>query len=340
MTRCASTRCTFANMNTMTDMSTISAIQVLYCDDKGFSPAGMTLPSTIEAITTASGAMPTTQAATTTNPGSRQTFGGPTSTSAPSSSTSSSLLSTAAKTGISIGVTACALLVALIIILLCRRRRPKPTFYPQPPSQNPQFQPPMAPTPYQNTPPFSPPQFAAPAPLIIPQQGQQQGILAPDVSPIDEKAPPLVGVVRKEVPRSKDEFSSPTPPPPAQTPTTQRQLELHGSVPPPRHEVVNDGQVTNTVSTRGMELDGQPQSQPHYQQSAQGPWQYPQHAAGGQELDGNQTQRHELYHQQGVVGQELDGNQRHELPPHGQGYGYGNAYGQHNRGTYEIGSGH
>jgi hypothetical protein len=53
MTRCASTSCTFANMNTQTDVDRFSSIQVQYCADKGLMPSGMTLPSSVEAVPTA-----------------------------------------------------------------------------------------------------------------------------------------------------------------------------------------------------------------------------------------------------------------------------------------------
>lgn len=94
--------------------------------------------------------------------------------------------------------------------------------------------------------------------------------------------------------------------------------EVYGSVPPPRHEVPNDAEITNTVTTRGMELDGQqraftPHQQqqppvnqyPGYQESGQGPWRH--------ELPGRGGQTH--------VG-ELPG-----APGHAQGQrGYGGAY--------------
>jgi hypothetical protein len=54
MKECASESCTFANMNTQTDLDMLSAIQVQYCADKGFSPEGMTLPSTNAATATTS----------------------------------------------------------------------------------------------------------------------------------------------------------------------------------------------------------------------------------------------------------------------------------------------
>lgn len=71
MTRCASTSCTFANMNTQTDMSILSGIQVQYCVDRGFSPAGMAMPTTVEALSTASNDAFSTQTAVETGSGSR-----------------------------------------------------------------------------------------------------------------------------------------------------------------------------------------------------------------------------------------------------------------------------
>lgn len=78
--------------------------------------------------------------------------------------------------------------------------------------------------------------------------------------------------------------------------------EVLGSAPPERFEVSNDGQLTNSMSTRGMELDGQqvpvnqyPRQQPP--QHEQGPWPY--HYPGLHEVNEGQNQWH----------------QRHELGP-------------------------
>ena len=59
ITRCASTSCTFANMNTVTDVSILSGIQVQYCVDQNHSPSGMTVPSEAESATTESGVQST-----------------------------------------------------------------------------------------------------------------------------------------------------------------------------------------------------------------------------------------------------------------------------------------
>ncbi|KAF2190826.1 hypothetical protein K469DRAFT_393469 [Zopfia rhizophila CBS 207.26] len=59
MGRCASSSFTFANMNTETDMSTLSRIQVLYCDEHGFSPSGMAMLTVVPASTTSSGGVRT-----------------------------------------------------------------------------------------------------------------------------------------------------------------------------------------------------------------------------------------------------------------------------------------
>lgn len=66
ITRCASTSCTFANMNTETDVSTLSIVQVQYCADRGFSPAGMVVPSTARASPTGSSGSVDSQTATAT----------------------------------------------------------------------------------------------------------------------------------------------------------------------------------------------------------------------------------------------------------------------------------
>ncbi|KAF2179578.1 hypothetical protein K469DRAFT_300130 [Zopfia rhizophila CBS 207.26] len=82
MGRCASSSCTFANMNTETDMSTLSGIQVLYCDEHGFSPSGMAMPTAVPASTTSGGEVRTTGGAKPTAGGSAtESFSRPTSSS-------------------------------------------------------------------------------------------------------------------------------------------------------------------------------------------------------------------------------------------------------------------
>lgn len=428
----------------------LSGIQVEYCADKNYSPPGMALPSSVEAVATGTAGLFATGTAAATGTRTRAVFG-PTGTSgmfviylefgrgfpmhkhfsritsryihlpspftsilvslshspdmpqtpqrlflrqnprplpkvsprnplnlpvhtllypsiallthlpASSSNTNdvgSSLLSTAAKTGIGIGVSACALLAFLIVLLILRRRRPPPTYYPPPPSYGIAPPPNMAPTPYSGNGPFSPPPIQQPIPMHV---GQQQGGYAMnnmgDVSPIEEKAVPVVSttpkVLRKEVGggklgrKSTADISVATPPgtprsqqpPPSQNQNgngnvyaneTDGPREVHGSVPPQRHEVGNEGQITNTVSTRGMELDGQ-QLQPvanqypgqqSYQQSAQGyPYYNPGTGGVPHEVDGGRNewaQRQELA--AGQWGrQELPGNSGHGRG--GQGYG-------------------
>jgi hypothetical protein len=146
-----------------------------------------------------------------------------------------------------------------------------------------------------------------------------------DVSPVSEKAVPVTGtpkVLRKEVGGSKlsrtttADGQTPLSSPRAQHPLpastrdvhplqVDTPLEVHGSVPPERHEVGNEGMITNTVSTRGMELDGQTVANQYpsgneldgstvvggsqyggYQQSAQG---YPHYGQGAHEVDGGQN---------------------------------------------------
>lgn len=265
----------------------------------------------------------------------------PSSGSSQQSSSNSGSLSTATKAGIGIGAAFCALLAILILLLLFRRRKPKTQYFPPPPAQN-NFQngpppPQMAPTPYSGNGPFSPPPVQQSAPIHPPPQAG--GYTKGDVSPIEEKAPALpataAAINRKEVGsgNTKSELSSPTPS--AATPVPQsvapkthpdalRANEVHGSIPSPRHEVSNDGQITNTASTRGMELDAQQNpvhqypGQGQYQQSPQGQWAY--------------------NYQGGPPAQELAGGQPgHELASGhaGQGSGYGQQYG----GAYELGPG-
>jgi hypothetical protein len=156
-----------------------------------------------------------------------------------------------------------------------------------------------------------------------------------DVSPVSEKAVPVTStpkVLRKEVgggnklSRKTTADGSVVDQTPLASPQAQHPLpastrevnphqagmplEVHGSVPPERHEVGNDGMITNTVSTRGMELDGQTVANQYpggneldgstvvggsqyggsqyggYQQSAQG---YPQYGQGAHEVDGGQN---------------------------------------------------
>ena len=165
-----------------------------------------------------------------------------------------------------------------------------------------------------------------------------------DVSPIEDKAQPAVTIVRKDISAKHDVSpqGSPVPasahpasPPPARNTPNGRHVEVAGSVPPLRHEVGNDGQIVNTVTTRGMELDAnqQPanlhssQGGQGYQESRQGPWAYNYPGQGEQ------------------VAHEVDGGQhawRQELPAQGrpqqgspqgqQGY-RGQQYG----GAYEMG---
>jgi hypothetical protein len=105
-----------------------------------------------------------------------------------------------------------------------------------------------------------------------------------DVSPASEKAVPVTTtprISRKEIGGGKqlsrrsttaDSIINATPPisPRHQSPllastrnlntynhNANGPLEVHGSVPPERHEIGNDGQVTNTMNARGMELDSQ-----------------------------------------------------------------------------------
>jgi hypothetical protein len=69
MTRCASTSCTFANMNTATDISILSGIQVQYCVDRSHSPDGMALPSAASATPTESDSQSSVPTETTTGTG-------------------------------------------------------------------------------------------------------------------------------------------------------------------------------------------------------------------------------------------------------------------------------
>ncbi|KAF2017099.1 hypothetical protein BU24DRAFT_460188 [Aaosphaeria arxii CBS 175.79] len=352
MARCASSRCTFQNMNTQTDLDLASGVHVEYCADRGFSPAGMTLPSTAEANPTASSDPFTTNGPLTTGSETRsRPTSGPTSTSTnppntnTSTNTSSGGMTVATKAGIAIGAAFCVLLL-IVIVLLLRRRRHKTQFYPQPPppqNQNPSMLnnfpnggAPMAPTPYSNHGPFNPPPLQQPSPLHIPQQHQQQQIYPSytkgDVSPIEEKAPPFPAttsasaIPRKEISTtsvSKEITSNTTPS--SVSPTLAAAnvaatgpTEIQGDDPPPRHEIPTDGEITNTVTTRGMELDAsqrpsgyqystpppgagaelpanpQHQGGAGYQQSGQGQWghyqQQQQYPSGAHEVPGGQNQ--------------------------------------------------
>ncbi|KAF1951102.1 hypothetical protein CC80DRAFT_576171 [Byssothecium circinans] len=346
MQRCASTSCTFSNMNTASDLSIMSGIQVLYCVDRGHSPEGMTVPSMTEARTTsrsggnssptATGGSETTGTGTggtvsrtnqsenpcclppnqvtslLTVPGSSNS--NTSQSSSPTTNSSSSGLNTAAKAGIAIGAVFCVLLAVAIILLLLRRKKQHqqspPEYYPpQISSQNPFPPPGMAPTPYSGNTPFNPP-LQQPVPLHAPQANNaafatEKGGTGTGVSPMDEKnggAGVPSPFTRKEVgsPLSNSNTSPQTSPtlkgttihhstsPPVPTPS-----EVHGSLPSPRHEVHNDGEISNTVSTRGMELDGQPVQQypsAGYQESRQGQWAY---NTPGQvyEVDGGQQSR-------------------------------------------------
>ncbi|KAJ4297971.1 hypothetical protein N0V90_005870 [Kalmusia sp. IMI 367209] len=270
LTRCASTACTFADLNTQTDVDILSGIQVSYCVDKGLSPTGMSMPSTVEASATDSGSPSETGASSTenvtsgtgpdetdtgsaTSPGSSSgpsnTSGSdPTNSSSPPTSTSSSGMSTAAKAGIAIGAVFCVLLAILIVILLLRRRKRQhdlPPSYPPPTS-----------TPYSNTGPYAPPPLQQPAPLHIPPTAGFAGSKA-DVSPIEEKAPGFA-VSRKEVGGGQGTpVNQPAQPvaSPAPTSRSNMPMEVPGSMPPARHEM-------------------HAEQAPVYQQSGQGPWAY------------------------------------------------------------------
>ncbi|KAF2689209.1 hypothetical protein K458DRAFT_125212 [Lentithecium fluviatile CBS 122367] len=328
--RCASTDCTFDNMNTATDVSILSGIQVQYCVDHSHSPSGMSLPSSAQATTTESSVsetgtttgagISTTETGTGTNTRARPTSGpsatgtsNPTSTAA--ASTSSSSLSTGAKAGIGIGATFCALL-AIAILLLLRRRKPSQPIYPPPTStQNFNNQPPMAPTPYSGTGPYSPPPMQHPAPLHIPQGGAAfagVGNGKGDVSPIEEKAP-MVGIARKEVGAGKGGVSPESTPATGKVQPASPSSEVPGSVPPPRHEVGNEGEIVHTE----LPVNQYPgQGQGGYQESRQGQWGY-QYPGQAQELPSGAQQ------------QQQQGGQGYVPYPGGQQYG----------GTYELGTG-
>jgi hypothetical protein len=147
------------------------------------------------------------------------------------------------------------------------------------------------------------------------------------VSPIEEKAV-LAGIARKEVgaggKRDVSPQSSlprqPASPPPASVTTTLHEnngpREIAGSMPPPRHEVASDGEITRVNQFPGPQAG--------YQESRQGQWGYAPGGQGAYEVDGRQRR------------QELPGQPQVYEPqqPQQQG-GYGQQYG----GTYELGTG-
>ncbi|KAF2741091.1 hypothetical protein EJ04DRAFT_113689 [Polyplosphaeria fusca] len=314
VTRCASSSCTYANMNTQTDVDILSGIQVQYCADHSYSPEGMAMPTFVEAQSTDSVASQTgTRSSSRTRTGSL-----PTATDSDSSplsgGQSSNSLNTAAKSGIAIGAVFCVLLAILIIILLFRRRR-QPAYYPPPPNSN-SIPPQMAPTPFSGNGPFSPP-LQQPVPIAP----QQQAAFAParPVSPLEEKTASNIAIMRKDVGSDVSPVQKSV-----QPAMPEGAREVHGDVPLPRHEVSNTGEITNTVTSRGMELDGSQHAQPRYQQSAQGyPYQLQQQGAQGHELDGG----HNAWG--GPQRQELSGGQNQWGQVRGQQYG----------GAYELGPG-
>jgi len=184
----------------------------------------------------------------------------------------------------------------------------------------------MAPTPYSGHGPYSPPPLQHPVPQAIGNAAfaGSKG----DVSPIEEKAA-MAGITRKEVGGKRDISPQSSPPPksvqlasptPLSATTTLHdngRREVLGSMPPPRHEAPNDGEITRPPPVN------QYPGQQGYEEGRQGQWGYGVGYAGqgGQggayEVDGGQSR------------QELAGQQ------HGGGrMGYG---GQ--GGTYELGTG-
>ena len=76
---------TFADMNTKTDVDVFSAIQLQYCIDRDLSPAGMTMPSTVEAQTTSAGGSSPSETGGILNTAGSSTEAGSTSRSRPNS---------------------------------------------------------------------------------------------------------------------------------------------------------------------------------------------------------------------------------------------------------------
>jgi hypothetical protein len=130
----------------------------------------------------------------------------------------------------------------------------------------------MAGTPHQGNGPYNPPPLQQPQPVYAAGADYKKG----DVSPIEEKAVPAV--TRKEVGGGISNPVSPAPTNATLVPAPGAN-EVHGSLPPERHEVGNDGQIS---SPPVQQYPGQQQ----YQQSPQGQWaQY----GGAQELAGPQA---------------------------------------------------
>lgn len=147
----------------------------------------------------------------------------------------------------------------------------------------------------------------------IPQQNNAVALAGTkgDVSPIEEKAPTLTTITRKEVGAdgTKKEFTPHASPPlhtasPVASSFPNATTEVPGSAPPPRHEFGSDGEITNSVSSQGIELDGAHQAPvnqyPAYQESRQGRWGY-QYPRQGQayEVDSGQVQGYPRHGQHG-----------------------------------------
>lgn len=136
--------------------------------------------------------------------------------------------------------------------------------------------------PFSGNDPRDPPSLQQPAPLQIPNNGVLTGIRA-DVSPIDEKAP-AVGITRKEVGSGafKHDISPQGTPalrsvqPASLAPPSSAPTEFPGSIPPIRHEVHSDGEITHSILSHGTELDSHQYSagtgRPMYAESGQGQW--------------------------------------------------------------------
>lgn len=206
-----------------------------------------------------------------------------------------------------------------------------------------------APTPYSGTGPYAPPPLQQPTPIHPPKNQEYQ---AGDVSPIEEKAVPAVTVMRKEVAKTPGVSapSSPSPvsavpaaPTDSATEGANRGVEVPGSVPPPRHEIPTDGEITNSLGARGPELDGVVvNQQQQYSGQDPGQQQYPGQQSYPGQVRGQGQWAYNYPQQQQMQAHEVDGSavgasvQRQELS--GNGYGYGQSNGGQTT-AYELGPG-
>ncbi|OCL13981.1 hypothetical protein AOQ84DRAFT_359310 [Glonium stellatum] len=264
---CFSSSCTYSFMNTATDLTTMSYIQIEYCSMKGFTNLpGLSVPSKTTQVVTSnaaatSGAAAASSAAVFTT---AIVTGGQTlltAITAPSSPTASSQnspstggLSTGAMAGIGVGAAFVILLALLFIVLvrLLRRKQRKP-----PPAMQP-YQGPYAPQPQ----PQPPPPQARGQPAFQPR-APQMAAAASVVSPIEEKQ----HFQRKPVSRSASQATSVSPVVSAAGIQMQHQQE------PPPVPVGQEMDASETARRNELDVSELPRSElPAYQRNVAGPY--------------------------------------------------------------------